>query len=413
MAMIPGLRKLTRPVLSQHRSPVAGDTRFFRLLPDKPACGRMLLSYATEVYDRLLRGEPLKRTHVSPWQNFQIARTFLDLGLQVDVIEFDDKVTVPRGHYDVIVDVVSNIGRLADHLAPDCIKILHPMFAHWTIHNARSYARHAALVQRRGIALRPERLIEPNNSVEHADYITSVGGVFGRASYAYGKVPVLELPQVTPAAIGGFIDRDMRSCRNRFVWLGGHGLVHKGLDLMLEAFAGLPDCHLTVCGDIAREKTFASHYHRELYQLPNIETVGWVDTLSGQFRSIVSRSAAVVSPSASEFSCTSVIAGMMSGLIPVANPSTDIDVSGIGVSIEGDSVESVRSAVCAVRDQAPGTLGEMSRAAWLAANERYGRAKFLKGYRAAVCEILDLPPADEWLEPDEELRIPSITLCKI
>ncbi|MGB5725947.1 MAG: hypothetical protein WBM52_01920 [Thiogranum sp.] len=384
-----------------------------RLQPDKRLRGRMLLSYATQVYEGLLRGQPFNRNHISAWHNFQIARTFLDLGFQVDVIPFDDHRFTPKVDYDVTVDINSNIGRLADRLGPGCIKILHPMFSHWTIHNSRSYARHAALAQRRGAALKPLRLLEPNDSVECTDYITSRGGAFSRASYDYGKAPLLRLPQITPASIEDYLDRDIDRCRNRFVWLSGKGMVHKGLDLVLEAFAGLPDCHLTVCGRVSREKPFESLYQRELYELPNIETIDWIDTLSARFRQIASESMALVLPSASEFSCGSVIAGMMTGLIPVTTPSTDIDVSEIGFSIEEDSVEAVRSAVCAVRDQPTARLAEMSQASWDAANQRYGRDKFLRAYREAICGILDLPQPDEWQQPEGEIRIPEIKMFKI
>ncbi|GMQ88583.1 MAG: hypothetical protein BMS9Abin09_0011 [Gammaproteobacteria bacterium] len=384
-----------------------------RLQPGKPVRGRMLLSYSTQVYERLLRGQPFDRTHISAWHNFQISRTFLDLGFQVDVIRFDDHRTIPNADYDVMVDIVSNIGRLADRLGPGCIKILHPMFSHWTVHNSRNYARHAALAQRRGVALKPQRLVEPNDSVERADYITCRGGAFSRGSYDYGKAAILRLPQLTPAAIDGYIDRDMDRCRNRFVWLGGNGVVHKGLDLLLEAFAGLPDCHLTVCGRVSTEKSFESLYRRELYESPNIETIDWIDTLSDRFRHIVTGSVALILPSASELSCGSVIAGMMTGLIPVTTPSTDIDVSGIGFSIEEDSVAAVRSAVCAVRDQSAARLAEMSRASWEAADQRYGRDKFLRAYRETICGILDLPPADEWAQLEGEMRVPEMKVCKL
>ena len=412
MALITSLRHLAGRALGRQGG-ASSVPAHVRLMPDMPVRGRMLLSYSTYVYERLLRGEPLKRTHISPWHNFQISRTFLDLGFQVDVMPFDDHVTVPGGQYDVMVDIVSNLGRLDDSLGSGCLKILHPMSAHWTENNSRNYARHAALAHRRGIALKPLRLVEPNDSVEHADYITCRGGAFGRGSYEYRKVPILQIPQLTAAAIEGFIERDMAACRHRFVWLAGSGAVHKGLDLMLEAFAGLPDCHLTVCGGVSSEKEFVAHYHRELYQLPNIETLDWVDTMSDQFRDIVSRAAAIVLPSASEFSCGSVIAGMMTGLIPVTTPSTDIDVTDIGYSITEDSVEGVRAAVCALRDASPTELEQMSRAAWEAVGERYGRDRFLAGYREAICRILDLPPADIWQRPDDAPRIPDISLCRL
>lgn len=160
----------------------------------------MFLSYATQVYQWLLCGEPINRKHISAWHNFQIFRPFLDLGFPIDVIPFDAHQFTPKVDYDVMVDIVSNSGRLADRLGPNCIKILHPMFSHWTVHNSRSYARHAALAQRRGVALKPQRLVEPNDSVERADYITcGVGRSAGhhmttgkRPCYIYRNLP---LPQ--------------------------------------------------------------------------------------------------------------------------------------------------------------------------------------------------------------------------
>jgi glycosyltransferase involved in cell wall biosynthesis len=372
-----------------------------------------LLSYATNVYERLLRGEPFNRKHISSWHNFQISRTFLDLGFQVDVISFEDFSTVPNANYDVMVDIVSNIGRLADKVGSDCIKILHPMFAHWTVHNFRNYARHTALAQRRGVALKPRRLIQPNDSVEHANYITCRGGAFSRESYEYGSTPILQLPQLTPAAIDDFLDRDMDRCRNRFIWLGGNGVVHKGLDLLLEAFADLPDCHLTVCGNVSIEKQFVSIYQKELYGLPNIEVIEWIDTLSDRFRKIATESVAVIVPSASELSCGSVIAGMMTGLIPVTTPSSDIDVKDIGFSIKDDSVAAISSAVCAVRDHSTAGLEDMSRASWEAAHQRFGREKFLQAYRETICGILNLRQPDEWEQSVGEIRVPEIKICTI
>ena len=412
MAVTRRFRRLVRRILGRRGGHLPRNA-LIRLQPDKPVRGRMLLSYATQVYQQLLRGEPINRKHISGWLNYQITRTFLDLGFQIDVIPFDDHQFIPKVDYDVMVDIVSNIGRLADRLGPGCIKMLHPMFSHWTVNNSRSYARHAALAQRRGVALKPQRLVEPNDSVERADYIICRGGAFVRASYGYGKTPLLPIPELTPASIEDYLDRDLDRCRNRFVWLGGTGMVHKGLDLVLEAFADLPDCHLTVCGPVSREKPFESLYQRELYELPNIETIDWIDTLSAQFRQIASEAVALILPSASELSCGSVIAGMMTGLIPVTTPSTDIDVSEIGFSIEEDSVEAVRSAVCAVRDQPTARLAEMSQASWDAANQRYGRDKFLRAYREAICGILDLPQPDEWQQPEGEIKIPEIKMFKI
>ena len=368
------------------------------------------MSYATRVYRDLLEGKDFDRTHISAWQNFNMSRAFLDLGFQVDVFHFEDHEYLPRGNYDVIVDVVSNLGRLADSLGPGTVKILYPMFCHWTVHNARSLARHRALAERRGVALPPKRLLEPNDSVERADHIFCKGGAFGTRSYAYSKTPVVPVNQIHPHAINEFIERDHAACARSFLWIGGSSAVHKGLDLVLEAFAGMPELSLVVIGNVGDERRFVELYRKELYTLPNIRVAGWVDTMSTQFRELAARSVALVAPSATELSCGSVIAGMMNGLIPIATESTDIDVSGIGLSITEDSVDGVRAAIARAADLAPGALRELSYAARTASQERYGGDRFIASLRAAICQVLGVSPAAAWQRDDARVRIPRMEL---
>jgi glycosyltransferase involved in cell wall biosynthesis len=267
------------------------ESLVMELTPERPSIGRMLLSYHPEVFERLLEGDSFDEGHITDWHGFQIARTFLDLGFEVDVIHFLNEEFIPHAQYDVLVDVMVNLGRLSHHL-PNSKKFLHPHGAHWTVNNARTYARHAALAERRGVSLFPERVFVPNDSVERADLITCRGGEWGHNTFAFTSTPIVDVPQVTPAAINEFIDRDIERCRRRFVWVGGRGMVHKGVDLLLEAFAALPDCHLTVCGNVVKEPLFEEAYRHELWNLPNVTTLGFVDTASSARRPLNSAAAA-------------------------------------------------------------------------------------------------------------------------
>jgi glycosyltransferase involved in cell wall biosynthesis len=379
-----------------------------RLIPEGPRIGRVLMSYSTRVYHDLLAGRELDRTHISAWQNFHIARIFLDLGFEIEVFHFEDHDFLPKGKFDVIVDIVSNLGRLGDSLGSGVIKILFPMFAHWTVHNRNSYARHRALAERRGVAIAPKRLLAPNDSVECADHIFCKGGHFGCSTYDYSDNPLTPITQIHPHAINEPIDRDFEVCGKNFIWIGGSSAVHKGLDLVLEAFAELPNLNLTVLGRVTDEKRFAEVYRRELFELPNINASGWVDTLSQEFRNIVSNAAAIVAPSATEMSCGSVIAGMMNGLIPITTETTDIEVAGIGRSIETGTVPAVRNAILEVADMTPAELRALSHASYDASQKRYGGDKFIRSFRAATCDALGLSPPDNWLAAENKLRIPEI-----
>jgi hypothetical protein len=383
-------------------------SRLFRLRPEGKVRGRMLLSLATRVYERTLRGEPLDANHIAPWQNVNIARTFLDLGFIVDVMNWNDHEVQPDGAYDVLIDVTANIERLAGLVGDNCTKILHPMFAHCVVHNANIYTRYAGLLRRRGVVLPPLRLLPTTASAEIADHIILRGGPFVSKTYSHVPAQIHYIPQMHPFGIDEFLNRDMEACRRRFVWLGGRGCIHKGLDLTLEAFRDLPDCELYVCGQISNEPEFESLYRSELYDLPNIHTIGWIDTMSPRWKEIISRCAAIILPSTSELSCGSVICCMISGLIPVASDETDIDLSDIGIRIRDASVEGVKEAICALRDRQPSELTSLSRAAYDAAHDRFGRKRFLDAYRSTVSQILGIEPCKPWTPWNAKPSLPDI-----
>lgn len=401
-----GIRRRLGRLFNKPRKTLPDDG-LVRLTPEGPMIGRVLMSYATNVYSDLLQGKNIDRTHVSAWQNFQISRTFLDLGFEVDIFHFEDHEFVPDSAYDVALDIASNLGRIADSQAASLAKILYPTFAHWTEHNCRSYIRHRALAKRRGISIPPKRLVTPNDSVEWADHILCKGGDFGRGTYDFSGVEVTPVTQMRPAALNEFVKRNVSECKRSFVWIGGSSAVHKGLDLVLEAFADMPELNLTVIGNVPSERLFAKTYKKELFDTPNIRVAGWIDTMSSDFREIVSNSVAIIAPSATELGCGSVIAGMMSGLIPITTEATDIDVSEIGISINEDTVTGVSEAVLAIANESDAVLEELSRAAWEAGQSRYGRTKFLNSFRQAICDALSLESAREWKVKDDQLRIPE------
>jgi len=105
-------------------------------------------------------------------------------------------------------------------------------------------------------------------------------------------------------------EKDFEDCRKRFIWFGGSDLAHKGLDLVLDAFAEMPEYDLAVCGPIQGEKEFERAHYQELYHTPNIHTIGWVDVSSPNFMKIMHNCIGLVYPSCSEGQCGSVVTCM-------------------------------------------------------------------------------------------------------
>ncbi len=363
--------------------------RVVTLEPPGESRGRVLFSYILDPFC-LPEGAPVSHDHTHDWESREMARAFVEMGYTVDAIHWTNTRFEPAHDYAVLIDPRLAMERLAPRLGPGCLKILHAETAHWTFHNAAQRRRLAELAARRGIALPPHRLLEENRAAEHADAIVLLGNGFTAGTYAFAGKPIVRLPVSSPYLYPSPEGKDFDACRRRFLWFGSDGLVHKGLDLVLEAFAGLPDFHLTVCGPIARERPFELAFWRELYDTPNIDTAGWVDVAGPAFRTISAASLGLVYPSCSEGGGASAITCMHAGLVPVLSYEASVDVEpSFGRILEESSVEAIRRAVQELAARPAAELEAMARASWRQAREHHTRERFAAGYRRAVRRILD------------------------
>lgn len=125
-----------------------------------------------------------------------------------------------------------------------------------------------------------------------------------------------------------------------FLWYGGAGAIHKGLDLCIEAFRLLPDLNLHIVGNISSE--FYNFYKKDIEQGENIFYYGFLSKDSQEFQYICEECTFCLNPSCSEGQCTSVITTMFSGIIPVCTKESGIDVEKVGgYLIEDISIESL------------------------------------------------------------------------
>jgi len=165
-------------------------------------------------------------------------------------------------------------------------------------------------------------------------------------------------------------------------------MVHKGLDLVLEAFAKMPGFHLTVCGPVEKEPAFIHAYRKELYHTPNIQMIGWLDKDSEQFRALADSCVGHVYTSCSEGGGACVIETMHMGLIPLVSYETSVDVHDFGVMLKSASIEDIQDGVRMIAEMPAGELERRARKAWEFARESHTRDKFAQEYRKAVDSIL-------------------------
>jgi glycosyltransferase involved in cell wall biosynthesis len=364
------------------------DRRVVTLRPAKARRGNVLLCYINKAFF-IKPGQPVPNEHTNNWESLQIAQTFLDFGYQVDVISENNDYFVPAKHYAFFIGNRINFDRIAKYLDENCVKILHIDTAHWLFHNTSEHLRLLALQHRRGFTLPTRRSLKPNMAIEHADYATILGNEFTISTYKYANKQLYRVPISAPVLYPWPEDKNFKRCSKHFLWFGSGGFVHKGLDLVVEAFADLPGYHLTICGPIDKEKDFESAYHEMLYEMPNIHTVGWIDIDSSRFLEITENCVGVIYPSCSEGGGGSVISCMHAGLIPIVSREASVDVhESFGLVLKECSIGEIKASVKEISRRPAQELKQMARTAWEFARANHTKERFAEKYRKTISEIM-------------------------
>lgn len=363
------------------------NPRCVTLSPASEPKGRILLSYILDPF-LLKPGQSISTSHTHHRESILIAEAWRNCGYSVDVIDYRNHEFIPRQRYDFFVSARTHLEAIAERLNPDCVKIAHLDTSHFAFNNRATYGRLLATQKRRGACL-PEsaRLVEPNRAVEHADYGVILGNAVTAATYLYANKPLftLNVPSTMDRAFPG--NKDFSVCRNHFLWFGSGGMVHKGLDITLEAFSGMSDMRLTICGPVAAEKEFERAYQAELYETSNIRTVGWVDVAGAEFARIVNECVAIVYPSCAEGQAGSVVTCLRAGLLPIATRETGLDVHDFGWLLPDISVEGIRRCVRAVAAMPSTELDARCRRAWDYAAAQHGQEAYARRYSEIIATI--------------------------
>ena len=158
----------------------------------------------------------------------------------------------------------------------------------------------------------------------------------------------------------------------------------------IEAFAGMPDFQLTVCGpiDADYERHFRAEFNAELFASENIRTVGWVDVSSDAFRDILSNSVGLVYPSASEGQAGAVVTCMQGGLIPVISYESGVDVDDYGIILSDCSVETIRNTIQNLASEPVDQLRQRATSAWQYARDNHTPEHYRDVYRSMIESIL-------------------------
>jgi hypothetical protein len=377
------LRRLTRI-----RKPATNDQqRCISLKTRGTPRGDALIAYVIDPF-LLKEGEAVSYGHTHHIESLMIAQTFLDLGYNVDVIDFRNRHFIPRKTYAFFVSARTFLSVIADRLNKDCIVIAHLDTSHFSFNNHAAYGRILALQRRRGISCPSIRVIEHNKAIERAHYGIVLGNETTMDTYRYSNTKLFPLSVPSPLTFPQ-LAREYASCRNHFLWFGSSGFVHKGLDLVLEAFCGMPDLHLHVCGPIHDDKDFCDAFRQELFHTANIHTIGWVDVSSPEFREIAKKTAALIYPSCAEGQAGSAVICLHAGLIPVLSRESGLDIGEFGFVLRDCTIDEIRRDSKNIASFSEHELERISKRAREYAQKVHTEEYYRAVYRDIIIEILN------------------------
>ena len=363
-------------------------TGIVSLPPEGISRGNVLLAYILEPF-LSRRSKSISTSHTHHGESMLIADTWLQQGYSVDVIDYRNHEFVSQKRYDFLVSARTHLATIAARLDPECVKVAHLDTSHFANNNHATYSRLLDLQRRRGLSLpQSARFVEPNSAIEHANYGVVLGNEITLGTYRYANKPLFPLDVPAAHPFPQDIDKDFAGCRNQFLWFGSGGMVHKGLDLTLEAFTGLPEMRLTVCGPVEAEKEFVRAYSEELYRTPNIRAVGWVDVAGEDFLHIVKNTVGIIYPSCAEGQAGSVVNCLAAGLIPIVSRESGIPVNDFGVLLDNCTVENVRNAVRKIAALSDADLAIRARKTWEYAKAYHSHDAYRVGYGKIVQAII-------------------------
>ncbi|MFA6095232.1 MAG: glycosyltransferase [Candidatus Paceibacterota bacterium] len=358
--------------------------------------GAVLLSFITSPFT-LLPSKTHTDPHPNYWACMEIARLLLVRGYDVDIIEWTDKTFVPKKRYAACIDLQQNLERLSPLLGPECRKVAHLVSSYPGFQNSAEAARIAALEKRRGVKFPMKRPEEPSNNPRFADYLEGYGNKTVHDTYKQFNKKIYQIHVGSSDTYDFPEKKDFAETRKHFLWFGGGGAVLKGLDLVIEAFAGLPQFTLTIIGPAAYEREFEKVYAKELvlpnirrYPRPKITADNKIEVEGRDILEFFNECAATIFLSASEGAGASVVQTLHAGLIPIITPNSGIDERVGGIILTNPTVESVQRAVTDFSLLSPDKIKSMAREGWSFARENYTREAFTKNYSGFIDNVLKL-----------------------
>ncbi len=295
---------------------------------------RVLISYITEPFS----GKDFS-THTNRQECRAIAEIFDRMGYSVDIVPYFYSSKIDFSRYACIFGLGDPLCKSFKQNVPGLIRIHYATGAHVAHQNRATLARAVEVHAKRGVWILDScRVVEKiwSEQTTLVDAMIVLGGDWVAQTYRKhyaGPIYTLSPSYNAELPLESLHGKDFKSACSHYLWFGSGGAIHKGLDLLLEAFAEMPEKTLHIAGPVLTEEDFSREFAQD-FALPNIIMHGFVDIASEQFLDLMRQCAFTVLPSCSEAEATSLLNVMCNGLIPVMTRECGFDNKEYAVMID-------------------------------------------------------------------------------
>ena len=323
--------------------------------------------------------------HSSHWDSVEIVRQLIERGFVVDCIyDRNGYLLEDVSDYDLILDEWTNLPKWATQNTY-ARKWFYAATSHWLYNNTAEMIRLQWLFKRRGAEVPPSYVFPPILGPGNADIVTFMGSDFTAKQYGIYKPKLRQLWGTSPVNSSDFKPKDWSFVKKRFLYFGSKGWVHRGLDLVLEAFLKT-DLDLYICGS---DDGFLDVYGNEIKKRSNIHYLGFIYPKSETYKQIMDTTCAIVYPSAAESCSASVLQCLHFGLIPVVTEATGLSVHADWPPLDGNTdqqlIENILQRCTEISELPDQQIDELSYAFWEYANRNHTR----QTYRDSLSRVLD------------------------
>lgn len=328
-------------------------------------------------------------SHANILHSLQMVKILINHGYAIDVLKTNDLLSVNKLQDDY--DLILGFGPVFEKIISDFNKGKKILFL--TENDPRNVAikykeREDYFRLRHGSRLLKYSLKRDNfyteKQIVNADIVIAMNSDYNLNLIKESGIPIYKINSNGIKNVNYIYDNSrVFMNRNNFVWFGSAGLIHKGLDILIDTFKLLPDKTLSIYGVDLRELPIINR------RIPlNVHLCGRVDVYSQEYiNEVLLKNTFIIFPSCSEGMSTAVATSMMHGLIPIITPECGFDNQEYFIEINDYHIESIIQTIKSLEIKTEKELKIMSEKVYHYSQKKFSLSYFTESFDRILTDI--------------------------